>query len=66
MGVSEGRVVKYELKRKEPLRAELEAFISAVVEDHTPLIDGAEGLRAVLLAEKIIESGRTHQIIRLT
>ena len=66
MGVSEGRVVKYELKRKEPLRAELEAFISAVVEDHTPLIDGAEGLRSVLLAEKIIESGRTHQIIRLT
>jgi len=65
MGVSEGRVVKYELKRKEPLRAEFESFIQAVMEDHAPLVDGAEGLRAVLLAEKIVESGLTHQIIRL-
>ncbi len=65
MGVSEGRVVKYELKRKEPLRAELESFIIAVMADQAPLVDGAEGLRAVLLAEKIVESGRTHQIIRL-
>jgi len=59
-------VVKYELKRKEPLRAEFESFVNAVIENHPPLVDGAEGLRAVLLAEKIVESGRTHQIIRLT
>ncbi len=65
MGVSEGRVVKYEVKRKEPLRAELESFIGAVLEDRAPLVDGAEGLRAVLLAEKIVESGQTHCIIRL-
>lgn len=65
MGVSEGRVVKYELKRKEPLRAELESFVSDVVAQRQPLVDGREGLRAVLLAELMVESGRRHQIMHV-
>ncbi len=65
MGVSEGRHIKYELQRREPLRLELEHFVQAILEDREPLISPEEALRAVYLAEKMIESGRTHRIIEL-
>jgi UDP-N-acetylglucosamine 3-dehydrogenase len=65
MGVSEGRMIKYEIKRKEPLRAELESFVAAVAGDRMPEISGEEGLRAVLLAEKLVESGLRHQVMSL-
>ncbi len=65
MGVSEGRHIKYELQRREPLRLELEHFAQAILEDVPPLISPEEALRAVYLAEKLLESGQRHTIIRL-
>jgi len=63
MGVSEGRMIKYEVKRKEPLRAELESFVEAVAAGRPPDVGGEEGLRAVFLAEKLVESGQRHQVM---
>ena len=65
MGVSEGRLIRYNIKRKEPLLAELESFADAVVHDKTPQIGGDEALRAVMLAQKLIESGRSHQVLKV-
>ncbi len=65
MGVSEGRHIKFELQRREPLRLELEHFVQTVLEDKEPLISPEEALRAVYLAQKMIESGREHRIIHL-
>ncbi|NPA91078.1 MAG: Gfo/Idh/MocA family oxidoreductase [Chloroflexi bacterium] len=65
MGVSEGRHVKFELQRREPLRLELEHFVQTILEDRDPLISPEEALRAVYLAQKMIESGREHRIIYL-
>lgn len=65
MGVSEGQTIKYEIKRKEPLKAELESFIEAIVTDREPLIGGEEGLRAVELAQLLVESGQRHAVISL-
>jgi len=65
MGVSEGQTIKYEIKRKEPLRAELEAFVEALVEDKAPAISGEEGLRAVVLAQNLVKSGQEHRVIEL-
>jgi UDP-N-acetylglucosamine 3-dehydrogenase len=65
MGVSEGQTIKYEIKRKEPLKAELEAFVEAIVEDREPAIGGEEGLRAVVLAQRLVESGQQHRVIVL-
>jgi predicted dehydrogenase len=63
MGVSEGRKIRYNIRRKEPLLAELEQFVEAIVQDKAPHIAGEEALRAVLLAEKLIESGRKHEVV---
>ena len=65
MGVSEGRTIKYEIKRKEPLKAELESFVEAIREDKPPAISGEEGLRAVFLAQKLVESGLRHEVVHL-
>jgi len=65
MGVSEGQTIKYEIKRKEPLKAQLEAFVRAIVEDREPVIGGEEGLRAVMLAQLLVRSGLEHQVVGL-
>jgi len=63
MGVSEGRKIRYNIRRKEPLLSELEQFIEAIEHDQPPHITGEEALRAVLLAEKLIESGQKHEVV---
>ena len=63
MGVSEGRLIRYNIKRKEPLLAGLEAFVDAILHDTPPLIGGEEALRAVMLAQKLLESGQLHQVL---
>ena len=63
MGVSEGRKIRHNIKRKEPLLAELESFISAIQHDTLPQIGGKEALRTVLLAQKLLESGRRHEVV---
>jgi len=63
MGVSEGRKIRHNIKRKEPLLAELESFVEAIEHDTAPQIDGEEALRAVLLAQRLLESGRKHEVV---
>ncbi|MBM4430759.1 MAG: Gfo/Idh/MocA family oxidoreductase [Chloroflexi bacterium] len=63
MGVSEGRRIRYNIQRKEPLLAELESFVDAVEHERAPQIGGEEALRAVLLAQKLLESGHQHKVI---
>jgi predicted dehydrogenase len=65
MGVSEGRRIKYEVKRREPLRVELEDFVSCVLYGGRPEVTGEEALRAIFLAERMLESGDTGQVIHL-
>lgn len=64
-GVSEGRMVRYPIARYEPLKAELEAFATAVLEDKPVPINGQDGLAALRLAIALVESGRTHRIIEV-
>ncbi len=65
-GVSEGRMVRYPIARYEPLKAELEAFATAVLEDKPVPINGQDGLAALRLALALVESGKTHRIIEVT
>ncbi len=64
-GVREGQMIKHQVHRVEPLKAELQAFVNAVQNDTPPPIAGVEGIRAVMLAHKLIESGRDHRLIEL-
>lgn len=65
MGVSEGRRIKYEVKRREPLRVELEDMVKCVLHGGRPEVTGEDALRAVFLAQSLIESGKTGQVIHL-
>ncbi|RPI66625.1 MAG: gfo/Idh/MocA family oxidoreductase, partial [Geobacteraceae bacterium] len=61
-GVSEGRMVRYPIVKKEPLRAEHEAFFTAVRGEAPVPISGQDGLRALELAQIVIDSGYEHQL----
>jgi len=65
LGISPGRMTKLDIRREEPLKLELEAFATAVLEDRPPLVSGEEGLRAVHLAQCLVKSGVERQIIRV-
>ncbi len=45
--------VRVEVERKEPLRAELEAFLECVRKRETPLVSGLDGLAALELALRV-------------
>lgn len=62
-GVSEGGMVRFALQRYEPLKAELQAFLKAIVEDTPVPVSGEDGLAALRLALALVESGETHQVI---
>ncbi len=61
--VSEGKVVKFPIKREEPLRKELDYFcrlIQGEIRDYDPL----HGRLAVEYSQAVLESGRTGQVVR--
>jgi len=64
-GVSEGRMVRYVVRKQEPLRAELAAF-AAAVENNTPApVSGKDGLLALALAQALVGSGQTHNVVQM-
>jgi predicted dehydrogenase len=56
-GVGEGTMTGYKINRVEPLKAEVEDFIAAVKSNGQPKVTGRDGLRALLLAQAMVESG---------
>ena len=61
-GVSEGSMTKFALSKKEPLRSELEAFISRVRGDNLLYANGCDAMMALSLSKLLIESARTNQV----
>jgi predicted dehydrogenase len=53
-------MVKIRLDKREPLRAELESFVTCVVDDTRPEVSGRDGLVAIDLSMTLVESGRLH------
>ncbi len=64
-GVSEGSMTRFELKRQEPLKAELQAFVEAVRADRPVPVSGEDGLEALRLSLALVESGRTHRVVEV-
>jgi predicted dehydrogenase len=65
-GVSEGSMTRFAIQRHEPLKAELQAFVSALETGDPVPVSGEDGLVALRLALALIESGRTHQVIEVS
>lgn len=57
-GASEGDMVRIHFNKREPLRAELEAFVTSVRDDVEPEVNGMDALVAVDLSLTLAESGR--------
>jgi len=64
-GVGEGNMIKLRIGKREPLHAELEAFAQSVEEGSPPPVTGEDGIRALTLAQAMVESGRQHTAIEL-
>jgi len=64
-GVSEGAMQRYALPRSEPLKAELLAFVTAIIEGQPMPVSGADGLAALRLALALVESGMSHQVVEV-
>jgi len=64
-GVSEGSMTRFPIKRQEPLKAELAAFINAIREGHKMPVTGQDGLEALRISLALVESGKTHRVIEV-
>jgi len=64
-GVSEGVMIRYPLQRKEPLRAELEAFLAAARGEESRIVSGLDGLRSLALALALTQSADKRQVLEL-
>jgi predicted dehydrogenase len=64
-GVSEGRMIRHMVRKKEPLLAEIESFIDAVVTGSDVAVTGEDGLTALNLAKALVGSGRSNQPVNL-
>ncbi len=64
-GVSEGRIIREKIVKREPLRLELEDFIGAVRGEHPPRVTGEAGLLALRIAHALVESGKSHQVVEI-
>jgi len=62
-GVSEGRMVRYCIEKREPLRVEHEAFLAAVRGEAPSAVSGEDGLRALELAQVVVTSGFEHKLM---
>jgi predicted dehydrogenase len=64
-GVSEGDMINYRIERREPLKEELRAFVEAVSRREPPIVSAWDGLAALGLASRLIESSQKQQPIVL-
>lgn len=63
-GVSEGDMTRYAIPKREPLTVEHEAFRDAVEgKPNASIVTLRQGLRAVLVAEAVLESARTGETV---
>jgi predicted dehydrogenase len=62
-GVAEGNMTRLAIPRKEPLRAELEAFVRAVQGDPAAAVSGEDGLRVLKLALALVAAGERHTVL---
>lgn len=65
-GVSEGRMIRERVEKREPLRLELEDFVGAVREGRAPRVTGRDSLTALRIAHALVESGRDHKVVEIT
>lgn len=64
-GISEGRMIREKVDKREPLRAELDDFVQAVREQRRPLVTGEDSLKALRIAAALIQAGQEHRMVEI-
>lgn len=64
-GVSEGTVTRFQIEKREPLKAEHEAFRDRILGTPTDIVSLREGLQVLRVCEAAIESSKTGTTIAL-
>lgn len=64
-GVSEGRMIRHVVAKKEPLYVELEAFVAAIQGKISVPVSGLDGLKALAIVQAIITSSLENRAISL-
>ena len=64
-GVAEGSVIRYALKKREPLRIEHEAFRDAIVDGTPGIVTMAEGTTTLGVAEAVVRSAAEEREIAI-
>ncbi len=62
---TEGEKIKIDVKSSEPLRNELEAFIECIKGNKEPPVTGKDGLEALEIAQKFLESAKNNKVISM-
>jgi predicted dehydrogenase len=62
-GVSEGRMISHVIKKREPLRVELEAFLAAIQGKASVAVSGQDSLKVLMLARALVHSGTENRPI---
>ena len=61
----EGKKIKIGIKKSEPLKNELEAFMDCIKKNKEPPVTGNDGLEALEIAQKFLESSKKNKVIEL-
>lgn len=64
-GVAEGSVIRYALKKREPLRIEHEAFRDAIVDGRPGIVTMDEGVATLAVAEAVVRSAADEREITI-
>lgn len=64
MGAIESNIQKIAVKKEEPLKIELRAFLDCISNNQEPPVSADDGIKVLKLAESIIVSGKTGSVVR--
>lgn len=65
MNVVEGRKLRIKIENAEPLKNELNAFADLIIKNKKVPVSGREGLDALRIAQKFIESSKRNEVMEL-
>jgi UDP-N-acetylglucosamine 3-dehydrogenase len=63
--VAEGKMIRFKIEAREPLRAELEDVVEAIEHDRPPLVGPHDAYRALEIAQALVVAGRSGEAMSL-
>lgn len=62
--IKEGKMIRYPIHKKEPLKEEIAHFVECIEKDTQPLVSGEDGKKAIKIALDILTSAKTQEVVK--